>query len=267
MLEQVAELVGRDDPQVDPDPGVRAQTDAGFGRGCRLIRPGRAGSRRCASASGSVAVAITSRSLTVSVIRRAEPASSTRSQDGCAPSAATSGSAIASARSSTTRAGRSPAPANREAGEDRLLGLGAEALQRADAVLLGGAAQGVERVDPELFVEPADPLGPETGQVGHLDHAGRELGAQLDRGRDRALVGQGEDLLLDDRPDAGKLGGAALAGEPQHRHRRLTHRLGGVPVGHDAVDGGAVELGQVAQLVERGGDLGVGRIRHLRYVT
>ncbi len=66
-----------------------------------------------ASASGSVAVAITSRSLTVSVIRRAEPASSTCREAGWSRSAAISGSAIASARSSTTRAGRSPAPANR----------------------------------------------------------------------------------------------------------------------------------------------------------
>ena len=59
-----------------------------------------------------------------------------------------------------------------------------------------------------------------------------------------------------------QLGRAALARERRHRDGRVADRLGGVAVGDDAVDARAVELVQVAKLVERGGDLGVGRFRH-----
>ena len=97
----------------------------------------------------------------------------------------------------------------------------------------------------------------------HIDHAGRELGAQLHGGRDRPLVRQRDDLLLDDLADARQLGGPALARQPQHRDGRVAHRLGGVPVGDDAVERGAVELAQVTQLVERGGNIAVRWIRHL----
>jgi hypothetical protein len=103
--------------------------------------------------------------------------------------------------------------------------------------------------------------------VRHLDHAGRELGAQLDRGRDVARFGQRDDLLLDGGADAGQLGGAVLTGQRQYGRGRLTDRLGRVAVGVRAVDGGAVELGQIAQLVQGGGDLGVRGLGLPSYVT
>ena len=88
-------------------------------------------------------------------------------------------------------------------------------------LILGGGSERLERVDPELVVQPARPFGPESREVRHRDQARRELGPQLDRGRDRALVGQRDDLLLDRVADSGQLGGAALAGQSEDRHRRL----------------------------------------------
>ena len=67
-------------------------------------------------------------------------------------------------------------------GEDALLGLGPEALQRADPLGLGGGAQRSRESIAELLVQPAGALGPEPGQVGHVEQAGRELRPQLDRG-------------------------------------------------------------------------------------
>jgi len=43
----------------------------------------------------------------------------------------------------------------------------------------------------------------------------------------------------------------------------VADRLGRVAVGHDAVDDGSVELVQISELVERRGNLGVGRLGHL----
>ena len=82
MLEQVAELIGRDDPEVDLEAGVGAiRTPASLAVPADSTSSSSAAAR--ASAAGSVAVAITSRSLTLSAIRRADPASSTRSEAGC----------------------------------------------------------------------------------------------------------------------------------------------------------------------------------------
>ena len=264
VLEQVAELVGGDDSQVDPDAGVGAQADAGLGgRGgwfCEIERGG-----ALASASGSVAVAITSRSLTVSVMRRAEPASSTWVEAGCSLSAVISGSAMASALSSTTRVGRSPAPANRRLARMASSALGPKPLSFWICCPSAAVRNPSSESIPSSSNSRRARFGPEAGQAGHLDHAGRELGPQLGRGGDVAGVGQVDDLLLDDRPDAGQLGGASLPREAEHRHRRLAHRLGGVAVGHHAVDRAAVELGKVAQFVEGGRDLGVRRVRHLQW--
>ena len=53
-----------------------------------------------------------------------------------------------------------------------------------------------------------------------------------------------------------------LARERGDRHRRVAHRAGGVAVGDHAVLDGAVELVEVRQLLEGGGDLGVGQVGH-----
>ena len=51
-------------------------------------------------------------------------------------------------------------------------------------------------------------------------------------------------------------------GQRRDRDRRLAHGLGRVAVGDDAVDDRPVELVEVAELVERGGDLGVRGVGH-----
>ena len=88
VLQQVAELVGRDDAQVDLHARVRARPRAPLlagGRRLSIERRARRAPRPARRVVGRVATM--SRSLTLSASRRAEPASSTRSAAGCARSA------------------------------------------------------------------------------------------------------------------------------------------------------------------------------------
>ena len=150
-----------------------------------------------------------SRSLTLSVMRRAEPASSTRSD----------GRVGSQRRDQLLADGQRPVkhdPPRRptflvgvERREQRLLGLLAETAEVSDPVILGGGAQRLERVDPELIEQPTGALGAEPGQPGHRHQPGWELRPQLLQGRDLAGVGQRQHLLLDDRADPRKLRGAA----------------------------------------------------------
>ena len=209
-----------------------------------------------ASASGSEAVAMMSRSLTLSVIRRAEPASSTRSAAGWARRASSSCSPTASARLSTTR--RPPplpsaSSARWAAIAARMLSsaLGPKPLSAriccAEAAASSASSESMESSSNSRRAR----LGPRPGSRVISSRPTRELGAQLDRRRDVAVVGQGQDLLLDDRADARQFGGATLAGQRGHRHRGVAHRLGRVAVGHDPVDDRPVELVEVAELVQR----------------
>jgi hypothetical protein len=65
-------------------------------------------------------------------------------------------------------------------------------------------------------------------------------------------------LLLERLADARDGRDLALAGEGHDRDARVTHGLGRRAVGDHAVRDGAVELVEVSQLVERGGDFGIG---------
>ena len=209
------------------------------------------------SAAGSAVVATTSRSLTESASRRREPATSTRSTPGAARRASAICSAIGCARESSQRGAGRPVVARGERLEQLLLRLGAEAAQAAQLLRLGRLAQLLERVDAELVVQAARALGPEAGQVHHRDQAAGELRAQL-RGLLRvAGLDQHLELLLQRLADAGKLGHAAVAHELLDRHGRLADRPRGGPVRDHAVLHGAVELVEIPELVEVGGDLGV----------
>ena len=63
------------------------------------------------------------------------------------------------------------------------------------------------------------------------------------------------DLLLERAADPLELGRAALARERRDRHGRFAHGFRRAAVGEHAVDDRAVELVQVAELLERLGDL------------
>ena len=120
----------------------------------------------------------------------------------------------------------------------------------------------------ELVVEPARALGPEARQVRDRDQPGRVLARAASRRpgcrRSRSSAWSFSSSVL---PIPAQLGRAALAGQRGHGHRRVAHRLGRVAVGDHAVLDGAVELVEVAELVEGGGDLGVREVGHgrLRY--
>ena len=90
---------------------------------------------------------------------------------------------------------------------------------------------------------------------------GGNLSRRLD-GRDVAGLVERVDLLLERLADAVDLGHPALARQRGDRHGGLAHGLGRRAVGDHAVGDGAVELVEVAELVEGGGDLGVGEVGH-----
>ena len=150
----------------------------------------------------------------------------------------------------------------RERRQDRLLELRAEAAHVAQALGLRGLLEGGERVDAQLVEEAAGALGPEAGQVRHVEEPGRELAAQaLERG-DVPRLEQRLELLLQRAPDPRELGHGPGARHGRHGPRRLAHRLSRVPVGQDPVHDGAVELVEVGKLVEERGDRGVRRVGH-----
>ena len=152
--------------------------------------------------------------------------------------------------------------ARRDRLEHLLLELRPEPLDATQPLSFGGRAQRVDRVDLELLVEAPRALGAQARQPHHRDDARRVLGAQLLGRRDRAGLDQRDDLLLERRADALQLGRTAFARERRHRHGRLANLLGGGPVGDDAVDDRAVQLVEVAQLVERLGDRRIGYVAH-----
>ena len=152
---------------------------------------------------------------------------------------------------------RATVEAGRELLDQLLLDLGAEAAQVAQLLLLGRRPQRLERVDAELVVEPPRALGPEAGQVHHRDQAARELRAQLLGLRRVAGLDQRLELGLERLPDARQFGHAPVAHELRDRHGGLAHRAGRGAVGEHAVLDRAVELVEVGQLLEGGGDLGV----------
>ncbi len=240
---------------------VRTRTPASPGAWAVSTSSSSASAR--ASAPGSVAVAITSRSLTLSVIRRAEPASSTRSAAGCVaqrgdellahrerPVEHHAAAGLARTGQRSAPPGCSPRPWGRIPSAS-----GSVAHRPPPAV------RSSESI-PSSSNRRRARLGPSPGRRVISTSPGGNFARSFVAAGISPSVGQGDDLLLDRRADARQLRGAAVPGQCGDRHGCVAHRLGGVAVGHDAVDDGAVELVQVAELVERGGDLSVGRIGH-----
>ena len=200
-------------------------------------------------------------SLQVSAQRRAEPATSTRLAAGCSRSAAASSSAIGRTfeSSSAARALARLAEAL-ERGEHVLLDLRPEPLQRrgsccASAASLRSSSDG----DSELVVEPAGgfraqpraPGSPRSASAGNFAFSFAAAG--ISPVSSRASIFSASVL-----PTPGISVALPAGGQLGDRDRALADRLGGVAVGEHPVFDRAVELVEDSQLVQRGGDLGVG---------
>ena len=262
VLEQVAEGLRRRRSAGRPRSPlwVWARTPLGPGLPAAAISGWAA---RCsASAAGSSAVAIRSMSLQVSAQRRTEPATSTRLAAGCSRSAAASSSAIGRTFESSRRPGPSPGSPSRSSAA-RMFSSAFGPRPLTSRILSPSAAsfRSSSEADLELVEEAARGFRAEAGDPGHLDQGRRELRLQLHRGGDLAGLQQRVDLFRQRLADAGDLGRPPCGGQLGDRDRALADRLGGGAVGEHPVFDGAVELVEDPQLVQGGGDLGVGHRR------
>src|SRR5919109_1619117 len=263
VLEQVAELVGGDDLQVDRKGGVGASAGAGLRRPARRLHDVQLAQRlreRHRLVGGGDHVEVLDRvGQPPGRPGRLHPVGGVmgaqRVNDGVAR--------VKRLGQQQPQPGDVAGVEGGERGEDVLLRLGPEPAHPSDRLRGGRLAQSLDRVDVQFVVEDARALGAEARhRPRHLDQPDRELGAQLlGRGRVAGLE-QGDDLVLQRLADAWQQRG--LAGERQrgHRGRALPHRLGRGAVGDDPVDDRAVELVEVSELVQGRGDLAVGEVRH-----
>ena len=192
-----------------------------------------------ASAAGSEAVAITSMSFTESARRRSEPATSTRSR-GVRSRAPTTWSATGSAREQDPR--RRPARRGRRGPAEVLLHL---APNPRSPRIPGRGPQGIERVDPQLVVEPLLPAL-RRSPAGMTDTRPTGIFARSFWAAGMSPVSSSA-VLLERLADPRQLRHAALARELGDGDRRVAHRAGGVAVGDEAVLDDAVELVEVGQ--------------------
>ena len=255
VLEQVAELRGLGDPQVDGDARVGARLARRACRRRRRARSLRSRARLFASVVGlrrdgdqvDVLHAVghpPRRARDLHVRARTAPLEQARGE-----------------RLAQLERARQEQPSARPLGrfgghpverrEHAFLELRAESLHGPQPLRQRRLAQLLGRVDPELGEQQPRALGPQARQSRDRDQARRELRAHpLRRGR-RAGVEQRDDLLLERRADPRQLGRAAGAGQRGDRDGRLAHRLRRVAVGEHAVDDRPVELVQVAELLAR----------------
>ena len=260
VLEQVAEGLRGDDPQVDRD----RRCGSARGRRWRPAVPAAAISgwaARCsASAAGSSAVAIRSMSLQVSAQRRTEPATSTRLAAGCSRSAAASSSAIGRTLESSSRPGPSPGSPRRSSeastfssafGPSPFTSRICSRLGRCLQVLHGGDRR-ARRRGGARFSRRAPGTRVTSIRVGG-NFAFSFTAAGISPVSSRASIFSASVLptpgISVARPCAGQLG---------DRDRALADRLGRGAVGEHPVFDRAVELVEHAQLFQGRGDLGVG---------
>jgi hypothetical protein len=133
---------------------------------------------------------------------------------------------------------------------DVLLGLRAEAWHVAQLLLVDRALEVVERSHAEDVEQLAGLLRSEARQARDLDEAGRVLRLQLLRRGDLAGVEQRVQLLLERLADAGDAGDRASPRHVFYGGCRFADGLGRVAVGDDAVHDRAVQLVEVGELVE-----------------
>src|SRR5207302_999516 len=132
---------------------------------------------------------------------------------------------------------------------DVLLGLRLDLRQLAQAVLLRGRFELVDRGDAELLVDRPGGRRPDARNPQQRDeprgHGGLELGVAL------RLAGGDElrDRLGDRWPGLRDLGQAALLEEEGHRFAKVAYRTRDLAVGDGAEDVLALQLEQIADLV------------------
>ena len=216
-----------------------------------------------ASAAGSELVAMMSTSFTESVIRRTEPADLDAVGGRVRPQRLEDLVASPRARARARRA--APAPSSSCSAStclrfsSALMPKPRRARRRPSSTAARSASS---ESTPSSSYSLLRPLGAEAREVHHRDQADRDLRAQLDGRRDVAGLVQRQQLLLERLADVRQLGDAALAGERGDGHGGVAHGARGVAVGDHAVLDRAVELVEVRQLLEGGGDLGVGQVGH-----
>ena len=261
VLEQVAERLRGDDPQVDRDPVVGLGPDpvrpGGAGGGDQRVRSQVLGQRR----------RLLGRRDQVDVLAGLGPA------PGRAGDLDPVGAGVVAER---RRELLGDGPHRREQDPPRPLAGLAQALHRrqhvfldlrpepfqvADPLGLGRLLQLVEGRDPELVEQAARGFGAETRDPRDLDQRRRELRLQLLRSRDLTGLDQGVDFPRQGVADAGDLGRPPGGGELGDRNRAFADRLRRRAVGEHPVFHGAVELVEHPQLFEGGGDLSVGHTR------
>ena len=144
-----------------------------------------------------------------------------------------------------------------ERGEDLLLTLRPETLERPHPLLLGRFAQLVEGRHVELAPDARRRLGAEPRDPQELRHLARHLGPSLlERGHVAGLR-QLDDLRLDRPSDPGELLRPTGEGELRDRRSRLAHPGRGSAVGDDTEALLSEDLRDVRELVERVCDVAV----------
>ena len=209
------------------------------------------------TASGSSVSTSRSRSPIVSRRRRSEPAWTIRRTPGVPSSCATRSSEIACARWSSSRCGRDSSCSIPS--RIRCSVLARDALEAAQAPRLGGLPQVLERRDPEPLVDDAHGLRPDARDPQQVDEAGRDLGAQPLVVRHVAGRGELDDLVADRLADARDRPPVARRVRGRDVERRPGDRVRGPVVGDGLELDLALDLEDVADLVEDPREVAVGR--------
>ena len=264
VLEQVAERRGRDDPQVDRDAvlrdAARAVVAAAGGGADHLERGERRDDRG----------RIVGRDDDVEVLDAVAQAPR-GPRDLGADDRGLGAQPLDDPLGDLERAGQRDARAGRalvvrlERGEDRRLGLRARS----------PSARGRGPRSPRRAAHPASrrraprtaaarSSGPTPSSRVIATTPGGNFARSFSAAGIEPGLQQRRQLLLERLADARQLGHAALAHHPRDRLGRVADRLRGVAVGDDAVDHRAVQLVQVAELVERRRKVAVRRVRHSR---
>ncbi len=276
VLQQVAEALGADDAQVDAHAGVRPRARGGLARRGRRPAAPRAPPLETwldhveLAERGEQRVRLGRRGDDVEVldaVGQAPDRAGERDLGRLGPRArspSTISSPSSSARGSSTRADARLAEARRPARPGPAPRTSAPA--RAPCAAAGRARP---RAAPPSESMPSSScnrrarLAPSPGRRVSSTRLAGNLARSFSAAGMLPGLRERENLLLQGLADAGQLGRAARPGQGCDRRCRVAHRARRVAVGHDPVHDRAVELVEVAELLQRVRDLRVGRVRHV----